>query len=175
MRTCFGFMFWGALLVALDFKFKGFDPLPNSVGGLGCALVAIGTGGLAPMSGNLVAATAIGWLLVVVYIAAPFVPGDSGRLFDVLIAVLNGAMIWTMLAGVGDIAAGRNRPDFAARAVPLRSAYAALVAVALVLGLTVEGSSAAIWWLTAILVIATLAVMGPILHLLYRVWRECCR
>ena len=35
MKSCFGFMFWGVLLVALDFKFKGFEPLPNFVGGIG--------------------------------------------------------------------------------------------------------------------------------------------
>ena len=63
------------------------------------------------------------------------------RFLDVLIAALNGAMMWTTLAGVGDIAAGRNRPDLTRRAVPLRSAYVVLVAISLILSLTVEGSS----------------------------------
>jgi hypothetical protein len=175
MKTCFGFMFWGLLLVALDFKFKDFDPLPDSVGGLGYALVAIGTGGLAPMTGNLVAACALGWLLVIVYIVASFFTGDAERLFDVLIAVLNGAMMWTMLGGVSDVARGRNRLDLAERAAPLRSAYVALVAISLVLSLTVEGSSGAVRWLTAILVVAALVVMGLIVHLIYRAWAELSR
>ncbi len=172
MKTCFGFMFWGALLVALDFKFKDFDPLPDSVGGLGYALVAIGTGGLAPMTGNLVAACAVGWLLVIIYIVAPYFAGDAERLFEVLVPVLNGAMMWTTLSGVGDVARGRHRLDLAERAVPLRSAYVALVAISLVLSLTVDGSGGAVPWLTAALVLAALVVMGLILHLLYRAWAE---
>jgi hypothetical protein len=177
MKSCFGFMFWGVLLVALDFKFKDFDSVPHFVGGMGYALVAIGAGGLAPMTGNLVAATATGWLLVVLYCVAPFIPFSSGdeRLFEILIAVLDAATIWTTLAGVGDIAVGRNRPVLAKRAVPLRTAYALLVAVALVTGLTFQGSASAERWLTVIVAAATVVVVGLILHLLYRAWRELIR
>ena len=45
MKICFAFMFWGT-----------FDFVPNFVGALGYAALAIGTGGLAPMTGNFVAA-----------------------------------------------------------------------------------------------------------------------
>ena len=172
MKTCFGFMFWGVLLVALDFKFKDFDFVPDAVGGLGFALVAIGAGGLAPMSGNLVAATALGWLLVVICIFGSYFTGEAERLYDVLIAVLSGGMMWTTLAGVGDISRGRNRPQLAERAAPLRTAYVSLVVVSLVLGLTAVGSEGVMRLLTIIVVVAALIVMGLILHLLYRAWRE---
>jgi hypothetical protein len=172
MKTCFGFMFWGIVLVALDFKFKDFDFVRDFVGGLGFALVAIGTGGLATMTGNFVAACSLGWLLVLASVAGGYLVGDAEKAFDVLMSVANCAMMWTTLAGLEDIATGRNRVDLAKRAAPLRWAYVALTAVSLVLGVTVQGSGPAVWLLTAIVVAAALVVMVLILHVVYRAWAE---
>src|SRR5262245_25391822 len=140
MKTCFGFMFWGIVLVALAFEFKNFDVMPDFVGGLGYALVAIGTGGLATMTANFFAACALGWLLVLACVAGAYLVGDAEKAFDVLISVANCAMMWTTLGGISDIATGRNRPELAKRAAPLRWGYAALTAATLVLGVTVQGT-----------------------------------
>ena len=172
MKTCFGFMFWGVVLLALDFKFKDFDFVPDFVGGLGYALVAIGTGGLATMTWNFVVACTLGWLLVLGCVAGAYLVGDAEKAFDVLMTVANFAMMWTTLAGVSDIATGRNRLDLAKRAVLLRWAYAALTAASLVLGVTVQGTGPAVWLLTAVVVAAALVVLVLILHVLYRAWAE---
>jgi hypothetical protein len=172
MKTCFGFMFCGVALLALDFKFKEFDLAPNFVTGLGYALVAIGTGGLATMTWNFVIACTLGWLLVLGCVVGAYLVGEAEKAFAILMSVANCAMMWTTLAGVSDIATGRNRVDVAKRAKPLRWAYAGLIAASLVLGVTVQGTGPAVWLLTAIVVAAALVVMVFILHVLYRAWAE---
>jgi hypothetical protein len=171
MRTCFGFIFWGALLIGLDFKLPEFDVVPNFVGGLGCALLAIGTGGLAPMTGNFIAACTLGWLLFFAIVGRPYLSSDAQLPFGVLMAVLNCAMMWTTLGGVRDIAVGRSRPHVAELATPLQWAYVAVVASSWMVSEFVMPTNTA-RVLTVVIVGAVLAVMVMILLLLYRAWKQ---
>lgn len=165
-------MFWGVLLVAVDFKFKQFDFVPDFVGALGYALVAIGTGGLATMSANFFAACTIGWLLVLASIGDAYLAGDAAKSFSVVTTVMNCAMMWTTLSGVADIAVGRNRPELARQAPPLRAAYLALLVVAVGLGVFVNSTGNADWVLTSVVVVAAAVVFAYILRFLYRAWAK---
>ena len=169
MKTCFGFMFWGVLLVAIDFKFKQFDFVPDFVGGLGYALVAIGTGGLATMTGNFIAACTFGWLLVLVTAGEAYLTGDAARSFAVLMTVMNFAMMWTTLSGVQDIAIGRNRPELARQCRPAPGLPRSL-AVSLGLEVFVNDTASAVGLLTGMVVMSAVVVFAFILRFLYRAW-----
>ena len=173
MKTCFGFMFWGLLLVVLDFNVDHFDSAAGRVGiRIGGRL---GPAGWRVLTGNFITATSLNWLLVGGSVIGPFVSGDVGTIVGVFMAVLNCAMMWTLLGGIMDIAIGRHRLDLAERAAHRRSVYVAVMAVSMVLGLIVHGSGGAIGLLALILVMAGLTVMFLILHLIYRDGRNLVR
>lgn len=55
MRSSFGYIFWGLLIVMVDININGFDILPDVLGHI---LVATGTARLAPLSSQFVTACA---------------------------------------------------------------------------------------------------------------------
>jgi hypothetical protein len=172
MKICFGFMFCGVLLLAFDFKFGPYDLVPNFVGGLGYAAVAIGTGGLAPMTGNFVAACSFGWLLFFAVVGRPYVPSDAQMPFGALMTVLNCAMMWTTLSGVRDIAVGRGRPQLVERVARLQWAYVAVVIFTWLVGEFVPMPTNAARVSAVAIFAAAVAVMVMILRLLYQAWKK---
>lgn len=171
MKTCIGFMFWGALLVGLDLTSETFDFVPHLVGALGFALIAIGTGGLAPMTGHFVVACAAGWLLVLANMVRPYLASDLVPAIHVVMTVVNCVTMWTTLAGVQAIAVGRGRRELAAWAVPLGWAYVAVVMSYLALWRAPLSYNVA-RTLSYVILAAAAVVMVLILRLLYGAWRR---
>ena len=172
MKTCFGFMFWGLVLVALKISCNPFDVLPHGVGGLGYALVAVGTGGLASATGNFIAATSLSWLLVVASMVGMFVPSELQAVFGLVVTVLNCAMIWSLLGGIIDIATGRHRTDLAERAAHRRLIYVVLIAISTLVGVLAQAVGKVAALLALPLLASVLVVMVMILHLIHRVRKE---
>lgn len=172
MRICFAFVFWGVLLLALDFKFGSLDFVPNFVGALGYAAVAIGTGGLATMTGNFVVACSLGWILFFAILGRPYVSIDAQTPYSGLMAALDCAMMWTTLSGTRDIAVGRGKGQLFDRIAPLQWAYIAVVAFAWVVAQVWPLSVNAARLLAVLILCAAVAVMVMILRLLHRAWKK---
>jgi hypothetical protein len=82
--------------------------------------------------------------------------------------VVNCAMIWQLLGGIGEFALSRQRQDLAERAGNRRVAYVAIMTGTSLLAFAMQGSRNA-GPLATILVIAMLILIVMILHLIHRV------
>jgi hypothetical protein len=168
MSLHFGYIFWGLLLVFLDFSINGFDLLPDVVG---YALVGYGAGGLTNKFVTFRTATSLSWLLAVGSVMAFFISDRSAtQFFGWLMTGFQCALIWTLMGGVMAVATDRNRPDLAERAASRRVAYAVLTAAMIFLSFVPGGGLLAP--LAIVLLIATFVVLVMILHLIHRVRYE---
>jgi hypothetical protein len=168
MFTYFGSIFWGLLLVFLDFSINGFDLLPDV---LGYGLVAGGAGGLAKHYDSFRTATSLSWLLAVGSVVVFFISDPAGaRFFGLLMTGFHCALIWTLLGGVIVLATDQSRPDLAERAASRRVAYVVLTVATLLLGWLPGGVLLAP--LAIVLLVAVFVVIVMILHLIHRVRYE---
>ena len=168
MRASFGYIFWGLILVVLDFRINGFDLIPDFVG---YALVGVGAAGLSQLSAQFITAGALSSLLAVCDIVGMVTPTESA-FFGILVTIINCAMIWNLLGGVIVHATDRGRPDLAERAANRRIWYVGIMAVATALGLSGKVLGSAVAIVVVPLVVAGIVVMIMILHLIHRVRYE---
>lgn len=165
MATHFSQIFWGLLLVILDFSINGFDLLLDGVGYL---IVAAGCHGLASVSLGFVTARALCFVLVVLWLIGFAVRGDFAWAYGLAATLVNCAMIWQLLGGIGEFALARQRPDLAERAHNRRVAYVAIMVGTSLLTLAMQGSAGAVP-LVILILVAMLVVLVMILHLVHRV------
>lgn len=165
MATYFSQLFWGLLVVILDFSINKFDLLADGVGYL---IVAAGCRGLSPLSTNFVTARTLCFVLCVLWILGFAIHGDLAILYGLVTMAVNCAMIWQLLGGIGEIAISRRRQDLAQRASNRRVAYVAIMACTSLIGFVMQGSRNA-GPLAIVLVIASLILIVMILHLIHRV------
>ncbi|MEQ8789121.1 MAG: hypothetical protein RIC55_22605 [Pirellulaceae bacterium] len=158
-------VFWGLLIVVLDFSFNGFDILLDGVGYL---LVAIGCGGLTVFSPRFGSARLLSWLLAVLWLVGFAIHGEIARYYGLAATVVNCAMMWHLLGGIVDLTSRRNRLDLATRAGRMRIAYVAVILAATALEWS-DSVSREMAPLATVLVIALLVVLVIILHLIHRV------
>lgn len=165
MATHFSQLFWGLLLVILDFSINGFDLLADGVGYL---IVAAGCRGLSSLSSRFVTAQTLCIVLAVLWLIGFAMHGDIAVAYGLVTMIVNCAMIWQLLGGVGEFALSRQRQDLADRAGNRRVAYVAIMAGTSLLAFSMQGSRNA-GPLAIILVLAMLILIVMILHLIHRV------
>ena len=91
MASHFAKLFWGLLLVILDFKINGFDLLPD---GLGYLIVAAGCGGLGRLSSRFPSARFLCFLLAIFWLGEFVIGGgDIAVIFGVALTLVHCAMI----------------------------------------------------------------------------------
>jgi hypothetical protein len=165
MAFHFSQIFWGLLLVILDFSINGFDLLADGVGYL---IVAAGCRGLASLSNRFVTARTLCFVLSVLWLIGFSVRGEIEVIYGLVTMVVNCSMIWHLLGGIGEFALSRQRQDLAERARNRRVAYVAIKAGTSLIAFVMQGSRNA-GPLAIILVIAMLILIVMILHLIHRV------
>lgn len=158
-------IFWGLLIVILDFSFNGFDLLPDGVGYL---IMAAGCYGLASFSPRFLTAQTLCLILAVLWLIHFAVDGSFAILFNFVRQVTSCAMIWQLLGGIREYALSKERPDLARRAENRRLAYVAIMAVTFLHTLAMDGSPDASP-LAIVLVLGMLITLVMILHLIHRV------
>ena len=164
MRTHFSQLFWGLLLVILDFTINGFDLLPD---GLGYLVVAAGCGGLSALSPRFSTARSLCFVLAVLWLVGFAIHGDIATLYGFATTLVNCAFIWQLLGGIGEFAMDRGRSDLAGRAHNRRLAYVAIMIGTTLLAFMMNGSRDA-GPLVVVLVVSMLILMVMILHLIHR-------
>ena len=165
MAIHFSQLFWGLLLVILDFSINGFDLLADGVGYL---IVAAGCRGLSQLSTKFATARTLCFVLGVLWLLGFAVHGDLAIPIGLVTMVVNCAMIWQLLGGIGEFAMSRQRQDLADRANNRRVAYVAIIVGTSLLAFAMQGSRNA-GPLAIILVIGILVSIVMILHLIHRV------
>lgn len=165
MATQFSKLFWGLLVIILDFSINGFDLLPD---GLGYLVVAAGCRGLLSLSSRFATARTLCFVLALLWLIGFVIPPDIAMVYRLVRMVVNCAMIWQLLGGIREFAHSRQRQDLAERAVNRRVAYVVIMAGTSLLGFAMQGSRNASP-LVVILVIAMLTLIVMILHLIHRV------
>ena len=164
MRTHFSQLFWGLLLVILDFTINGFDLLPD---GLGYLVVAAGCGGLSALSPRFSTARSLCFVLAVLWLVGFAIHGEIATLYGFATTLVNCAFIWQLLGGIGEFAMDRGRSDLAGRAHNRRLAYVAIMIGTTLLAFMMNGSRDA-GPLVVVLVVSMLILMVMILHLIHR-------
>jgi uncharacterized membrane protein len=167
MATRFIQIFWGLLLVILDFQINGLDVLPDI---LGYILVALGCRGLSEASPHFSTAAILAWIMVVLAVVSLAMRVNFPPL-SIVYMVIDCAMMWFLLGGVIQLADSRQRRDLSQRASGRRIAYVTIASLSTLLGFTVGGHRD--WAEIAIgLVVAMIVVLCLILHLIYRAIHE---
>ncbi len=165
MGLHFSQLFWGLLVVIFDFSINGFDLLPDGVGYL---IVAAGCRGLSQYSPKFATAGTLCFVLGALWLLGFAVHGDLAIPFGLVTMIVDCAMIWQLLGGIGEFALSRQRQDLADRASNRRVAYVAIVVSSSLLAFATQGSRNA-GPLAIILVIGMLILIVMILHLIHRV------
>lgn len=169
MRGYFSYVFWGLVLVFLDFRINRFDLLPDA---LGWALAAHGALRLTPLSTRFFTAGCLGWMLAVIELVS--IVAANAPLAYVAMAI-SCCFMWTFLGGVLDTATISQRPELARSAGTLRIWYVAIVGSGALLGMILHDSNsepASASTLAIVLVVAGLINMVMILRLVHRAGRE---
>lgn len=163
----FNQIFWGLILVILDLNINNFDLLPDFVGYI---LVAVGAGGLKAISLRFATASTLSWVLMCLSLLGLFVSGDYTVALTIIALAVDCVMIWKLLGGVIAFSEKHNRTDLAMHASKRRLAYVVLMVLGTIIGYAaVDTGSAAV---ASMLVLALLAVLIMIIHLLRRVRNE---
>ena len=168
MGTYFAQLFWGLLLVILDFSINGFPLLPD---GLGYFIVAGGCRGLISTSSRFSSARTLCFILALLWLIGFVIQGEIAVLYRLAMVVVDCTMIWQLLGGIADYAIQRHRSDLAQRARNRRLAYAAIMASVTLIGFAMHGSNDA-GPLVIILGVSVLVLLVMILHLIHRVKTE---
>ncbi|MHC4877401.1 MAG: hypothetical protein ACYTGL_12980 [Planctomycetota bacterium] len=168
MATHFSQLFWGLLLVILDFKINGFDLL---VDGIGYLIVAAGCGGLAELSPRFALARTLSFILAVLWLIGFGITGEAAIAYGFLVLIVNCTFMWQLLGGIAEFAQSRQRPDLGERAHNRRLGYVIVMVVSQLLAIAAQGSRDAAP-LAIVLVAAMLILLVMILHLIHRVKHE---
>lgn len=168
MATRFIQIFWGLLLVIVDFQVNGIDILPDF---LGYILVALGCRGLTAVSPRFSTASILAWVMAFFAVASYAIEGNSAVL-SVLFVAVDCAMMWSLLGGVMALAEFRQRPDLSQRASTRRIAYVAIMGLTTLFGLMGPRSLGGADGLLVMFVIGMLVVLCLILHLIHRTMHE---
>lgn len=165
MRSNFSLIFWGLLLVLLDFSVNGIDVLPD---GIGYILAAAGCAGLARLSQRFKTAIVLCFVLAALWLFGFGVRGEIVAAYGLITTVVNCAMIWQLLGGISEFARRQELSDMAQRAENRRITYVAIMMGSLLLSYALSGSRNAAP-LAFVIVAAMLVLMVMILHLIHRV------
>ena len=165
MRAHFSQLFWGLLVVLLDFSINGFDLLPD---GIGYLIMAAGCYGLASLSLRFRTAQMLCLLLAVFWLIHFAIDGTAAMFFKYLMQVVKCVMIWHLLGGIREFALSKSRQDLARQAENRRLAYVALLVVSTILAIGIQDSPE-IAPVAIVPVIALLVLIVMILHLIHRV------
>ncbi|MEK7953363.1 hypothetical protein [Luteolibacter soli] len=160
-------IFWGLLLVVLDFNINQIDILPDI---LGYILIALGCRGLRDASPRFSTAATLAWIMAILSVAGYAVRGNSIG-FSLLSSAMDCAMMWFLLGGVMELANSRQRQDLSQRASSRRIAYVAIAALSTLIGYTIQSPGDGVVIGIALL-IGMLVVLCLILHLIHRSIRE---
>jgi hypothetical protein len=163
--TRFGQIFWGLLLVIVNFTINGFDVLPD---GIGFVLVAVGSRGLEMLSPRFQTAATIAWIMAGLWLIHFILPRDAAVAFGIAYMAVECVLVWMLMDGVRQYASNGMRPDLAARATLCGRAY---VVLHVILGFVSLGGISA-REVTVVLVLAVFVVLFLILRVIYRVRHE---
>ena len=164
MKGHFSQLFWGLLLVILDFSINGFDLLPD---GIGYLIVAAGCGGLSTLSQRFSTARTLCFVLAILWLVGFAIPRDIAALYGLATTLVNCAFIWQLVGGIAEFALDRQRPDLAERAHNRRLAYVVIMIASSLIAIVMSGSRDA-GPLIVVLVVSMLVLMVMILHLIHR-------
>jgi hypothetical protein len=168
MATHFSQLFWGLLLVTLDFNINGFDVL---VDGVGFLIVAAGCGGLSSLSPRFETTRTLCVVMALLWLIGLAVHGDIAVPFSLARMTVNCAMFWQLLGGLGEFALSRERSDLADRAGNLRLVYVVMMigSSLFVLAMTdsriIDSQNAGTFAMA--LIVSMLILMATILHLIH--------
>ena len=168
MATHIRCIFWGLLLVILDFNINQFDLLPDFIGYI---LVAVGSHGLVVASRHFIVARNSCWALVVLSLVELLMQGDVGILLEIIHLAANCIMMWFLLGGFMGIAITYNRQGLAEKASHRRIAYVVLMCTASLLGLIAYEVRDIAALVAIAIVVAMLVILVMILHLIHQVKR----
>jgi len=160
-------IFWGLLLVVLDFSINQIDILPDLIGYI---LIALGCRGLSKVAPRFLIAANLAWLMALLAAASYVIRGNLPG-FSIVYTAIDCSMMWFLLGGVIDLANFRKRPDLSQRASSRRIAYVAIVGLSTLLGLMAE-SSRDFGEVLIALVVGMIVVLCLILHLIHRAIHE---
>ena len=169
MHARLGQIFWGLLLVILDFRVNDLDLLPDF---LGYIIVAVGAAGLIEASARFRPARNLGWVLAFLSLAGLFFVRDASVVLGLITTALDCALVWCLLGGVMDISSAKGRPDLAEQASKRRVAYLALTCVMTLIGLTAGGERNAAELPIVLGIVTMLVLVVMILRLISRVRHE---
>ena len=156
MRKSFSQIFWGLLIVVLDFSIGGFDLL---IDGVGHILVAVGCGCLVQHSSRFKVAQTLAFVLTGLWLVGFAVSGDASRPFGLIRVVLDTLMIWYMFGGISELATNQELPELAQSAQRRRVAYALVIPGGWILAVAVAESRALVD-VSIFLVISMFVVLG---------------
>ena len=163
MRTHFAQLFWGLLLVILDFSINKFDLLPD---GIGYLVVATGCNGLSTLSPRFSTARNFCFVLAILWLIGFLIHGDIAIVYRLVTTLVNCAFIWQLLGGLAEFALDRKRPDLARRAHNRRLAYVVIMIASSLFAIMMNGSRDG-GLLIVVLVVSMLVLMVMILHLIH--------
>jgi hypothetical protein len=169
MVTYFGQIFWGLLVVILDFHFNRVDILPDFVG---YVLIAIGCRGLVFASRHFSTASVMSWVLLTLNLLEFAFRGDEGQVFQWASLVFDSAMMWFLLGGVMELATAHQRMDLSESASKRRIAYVVLRGLLTLTGLVAEGSRGVATVIAVAGLVCMLSLLFLILHLIHRAKSE---
>lgn len=162
MRGNFSQLFWGLLLVILDFTINGFDIFPDIVGYL---VIAAGCNGLADTSHRFSTARAMAFSLAILWLVGFAVHGEFRIFYRMATTLANCAFMWQLLGGIADFATARGRLGLAKSAINRRAAYVAVLLLSNCFAFALNGSN--LGPLVLGMVITMLVLMVMILHLIH--------
>ena len=169
MVTYFGQIFWGLLVVILDFHFNRVDILPDFIG---YVLIGIGCRGLVFASRYFSTASVMSWVLLALNLLELAFRGDEALVFRWASLVFDCAMMWFLLGGVMELATARQRMDLSESASKRRIAYVVLRSLLTLTGLVAEGSRGAVTVIAVSGLVCMLLLLFLILHLIHRAKSE---
>ncbi len=106
-------------------------------------------------------------MLAVLWLVGFAVRGEIALTYGLITTIVNCAMMWQLLGGIGEFARSRQRHDLAERAAHRRLAYVVIMIGSTLIGFAMSGSRNA-GPLVIILVGSMLILMVMILHLIHR-------
>ena len=173
MSANFALIFWGLLLVFLNFRIDHVDILPDFVGYI---LVAVGCSRLSGASRCFPTARSLSCVLVLFDVLSYALSGSAATSFNLLERIVHCTMMWFLLGGLMELAQAQHRTDLSDRASRYRAAYVVAMCLATLAGLLAQSSRYSVGEVGTVLAICILAalflVLFLIFHLIYRFKHE---
>jgi hypothetical protein len=165
----FAQIFWGLLLVLLDFRINRVDLFPDF---LGYILVAIGCRELANVSRHFATANTFAWVSVGLALLGFLLSRGVAQVFGLVALAVDCAMMWFLLGGIMELALARQRADLAQRASNRRIAYVVIMCLGTFAGMAAQGSRSDSEILGVLLILCIFPLLFMILHLIHRAKHE---